>query len=219
MYYHVSLILNTFIFSSFTDACATARGLLKQLQTTEAYFRCVVSRRLFATTDAFATAIQRPTINLAEVLRHKGSVLHELQVFRDQFDVIFDTAVSDAKLMDLDELQLPRKRRLPAKLDSGRGDYFHFTDVRSSCRAQFNEAVDTLIATVRWRLDEQSMQPASTIEQLLINATDSSDVDDELLKAVMRYHPHLNATKLKNDLLLLKEHEIPGIIHQLYFRK
>jgi len=110
MYYHVSLILNTFIFSSFTDACATARGLLKQLQTTEAYFRCVVSRRLFATTDAFATAIQRPTINLAEVLRHKGSVLHELQVFRDQFDVIFDTAVSDAKLMDLDELQLPRKR-------------------------------------------------------------------------------------------------------------
>ena len=130
MYYHVGLILNTLIFCSCIDACATARGLLKQLQTTEAYFRCVVSHRLFATTDAFATAIQRPTINLAEVLRHKGRMLHELQVFRDQFDVIFDTAVSDAKLMDLDELQLPRKRRLPAKLEYWtRGEGTTFTSL------------------------------------------------------------------------------------------
>ena len=37
--------------------------------------------------------------------------------------------------------------------------------------AQFYEAVDVLISTIDWRLDEQSLQPASTLEQLLTNAS------------------------------------------------
>ena len=54
-----------------TDATSTARGLLNQLQMSETYFRCVLAYRLFVITDAFATAVQRPTINIAEVIRRK----------------------------------------------------------------------------------------------------------------------------------------------------
>jgi len=194
-----------------TDAACVARGLLKQMQRTETYFRCAVSYRLFAITDAFATAIQRPTINLAEVLRRKREVLGELRIFRDQFDVIFDSAICEAKRLDLDDLQLPRIRRVPARIDISSAEQFQFTDVKSLQRAQFYEAVDKLIATIDWRLDEQSLKPAYTLEQLLISATEraaDSVEQDELLKSVTEYHPHLDAQKLKTELLLLPEYNI-----------
>ena len=46
-----------------SDAASVAGGLLKQMQMAETYFRSVASHRLSALTDAFATSIQRPTIN------------------------------------------------------------------------------------------------------------------------------------------------------------
>jgi len=96
---------------------------------------------------AITTAIQRPTINLAEVLRRKREVLGELRIFLDQFDVIFDSAICEAKRLDLDDLQLPRKR-VPARIDIDSAEQFQFTDVKSLQRAQFYEAVDKLIATI-----------------------------------------------------------------------
>lgn len=102
-----------------SDAASVASGLLKQMQMAETYFRSVVSHRLFALTDAFATSIQRPTISISEVLRRKRQVLDELAVFRDQFDVIFENATQEAARLQLDDMQLPRRRRVPARLDPG----------------------------------------------------------------------------------------------------
>jgi hypothetical protein len=63
------------------------------------------------------------------------------------------------------------------------------------------------------------LQPALTLEQLLLSATTASasstpnsSVDDELLKTVMTYHPHLNIRKLKNDLMQLQAHNINGTV-------
>jgi hypothetical protein len=89
--------------------------------------------------------------------------------------------------------------------------------VKSLQRAQFFEAVDTLVTTIGWRLDEQSLQPALTLEQLLLSATtasasSTSSVDDDLLKSVVTYHPHLNLRQLKNDLMQLKTQNISGTI-------
>jgi len=92
------------------------------------------------------------------------------------------------------------------------------SDVRSLHRAQFCEAVDVLISTIDWWLDEQSLQPASTVEQLLTNASDrsvDSAAQDDLLNSVTTYHPHLDSQKLKSELLLLAEYNryyfvVPG---------
>ena len=68
---------------------------------------------------------------LAEVLRRKREVLGELRIFCDQFDVIFDSAIREAKRLDVDDLQLPRKRRVPARIDIVSEEQFQFTDVKS----------------------------------------------------------------------------------------
>jgi hypothetical protein len=51
-------------------------------------------------------------------------------------------------------------------------------------------------------------KPALTLEQLLLNATSCSALDDDLLKRVTTYHPHLNEQKLKSELILLQQHKI-----------
>jgi hypothetical protein len=103
-----------------SDASSLAGGLLKQVERAETYFQCVVAHRLFAITDAFATTIQRPTIYLSEVLRRKRQVLDELRLSRQQFEVIFGRAVLEATRLELIEMQLPRRRRVPARIDIGK---------------------------------------------------------------------------------------------------
>ena len=91
------------------------------MERAETYFQCVISYHLFAITDAFATSIQCPTINLSEVLRRKRQVLvlEELSLFRQQFEVLFDNAVLEATRLDLEQMQLPRRRRVPTRIDIG----------------------------------------------------------------------------------------------------
>ena len=84
-------------------------------------------------------------------------------------------------------MKLPRKKRLPARYDTA-GTNFQFDDVRALHRSQFYESVDVLVSTIDGRLDEQSLKPVVTLEQLLVNATTSSDVDVELLKLMQTYH-------------------------------
>ena len=137
-----------------TDAASTARGLLNQLQMSETYFRCAVAFRLFAITDAFATAVQHPTINIAEVIHRKREVLNELHSFRGQFDFLFDNALNEATRLDLDDMKLPRKKRMPARYDIT-GTNFQFDNVRALHHSQFYESVDVLVSTIDMRLDEQ----------------------------------------------------------------
>jgi hAT family C-terminal dimerisation region len=61
-------------------------------------------------------------------------------------------------------------------------------------------------------------QPALKLEQLLLSATTTSaslSVDDDLLKSVRTYHPHLNERKLKKQLVLLKTHNMNGTISDI----
>ena len=94
----------------------------------------------------------------------------------------------------------------------GDGGQHQFEDVRSWKRSQFYEAVDVLTSTIDWRLDEQSLQPALTLEQLLTNATSNPVIDENLLSKVNSYHPHLIAVALKTELALPAQHNITPTI-------
>jgi hypothetical protein len=98
----------------------------------------------------------------------------------------------------------------------GDGEQFQFADVRALKRSQFYEAVDTLMSTINWRLDESSLQSALTLEQLLTSATSSSSIDEDILNNVILFHPHLSSVELKSELTLLSGHNIlptiPAII-------
>ena len=115
-------------------------------------------------------------------------------------------AVTEARRMNLDDLKLARKRvkrRVPTKIDSGCGDnsfslamWDRFTVRSSNVDAGCSDCSSR-------RLDEQSLQPASTFEQLLviyyINATErsaDSAAQGDLLNSVTEYHPHLDPNKL-----------------------
>ena len=73
-------------------------------------------------------------MTIVEVLRRKRHVMNELQIFREQFDVMFDNAIINAQQLDLDEMQLPRRRRVPARIVEGSGEQHQFVDVRSMKR-------------------------------------------------------------------------------------
>ena len=94
--------------------------------------------------------------------KQKRYVMNELQIFREQFDVMFDNAIINAQQLDLEEMQLPRRRRVPARIVEGSGERHQFVDVRSMKRSQFYEAVDTLTSTIiDWRLNRRTVIAAS----------------------------------------------------------
>ena len=64
---------------------------------------------------------------------------------------MFDNATINAQQSDLEEMQLPRRRRVPARIVEGCGEQYQFADVRSMKRSQFYEAVNSLTSTIDWR--------------------------------------------------------------------
>ena len=99
---------------------------------------------------------------------------------------------------------------------TGDGGQFQFDDIKAFQRSHYYEAVDSLHNTIRWRLDDQSLKPASTLEQLLWSATMGPQIDEDLLEEVIRFHSHLNRINLKSELTLLSHNNIadniPAII-------
>ena len=54
--------------------------------------------------------------------------------------------LTEATRLDLDDMKLPRKKRMPARYDTT-GTNFQFDDIRALHRSQFYESVDVLVST------------------------------------------------------------------------
>ena len=90
----------------------------------------------------------------------------------------------------------------------GDGGQFQFDDIKAFQRSHYYEAVDSLHSTICWRLDDQCLKPAITLEQLLRSATVGPQIDEDRLDEVVRLHPHLNRINLKSELALLSHNNI-----------
>ena len=81
--------------------------------------------------------------------------------------------------LGVDEAQVPRRRKLPTRLDDGAPGFCH-DSVESFYRASYFEAIDLAMSSIRDRFDQPGYATYRKLEDLLLNACQGREYREQL---------------------------------------
>jgi hypothetical protein len=121
-----------------SDYGAKSSGFLRQLLELKMFFTlrclCLVFDRLETT----STALQSPSLSMADVCELISTVIFVLQQLRtdDKFNEFWIDITQSSEVYCTEPPELPRKRKLPRRFDDNVSEH-EFQDVKSYYRKQF----------------------------------------------------------------------------------
>ena len=106
----------------------------------------------------------------AEGVRVAGMTIITLQSLRSdaRFDAFWDLVITALQEVDVDEPTLPRRRKVPNRLDEGNAPHEFPTDCRSHYRQSYFEALDLVINAIQDRFDQPDFSIYSRLKELLL---------------------------------------------------
>jgi hypothetical protein len=86
----------------------------------------------------------------------------------DYFNQLLLKAEEVTEKLNLEQPALPRKKRVPKKIDYGVAEGDHHTTVQSLYRMNVCETLDTVVSQLAFRFSENDLSPLLNIERLLL---------------------------------------------------
>ena len=122
----------------------------------------------------------------------------------EAFQSFFDLVQSIRTSYGVEQPSLPRKRRMPRRLDDGSSGSFSGT-VEEHYRLQYYEAIDLAVASIKDRFDQPGYAMYCNLEGVLLKGAAGTDYSEELTKVSELYH-ELDTSLLKLQLSNLATH-------------
>ena len=146
-----------------------AGGFKRQLEQFDTFFGLKLSYLLFAPTEQLSRTLQAKNITVQEA--HSAAQATHSYVQGKRSDKAFQEwygKVLSASEANTDPPVLPRKRRMPRRLDDGHAP--HQPDLAEDMyRAKYFEAVDVLCGELNRRFDQRDRRIAGDIEKILLD--------------------------------------------------
>ena len=105
--------------------------------------------------------------------------------------------------VDVNEPALPRRRKVPSRLEVGEGQGYHTSTPKQFYCTQYFEAFDLIVACVKDCFDQSGYRIYCKLEQLLLNAASGKVYDSEFEAVMETYGSDFNPPLLKTQLHLL----------------
>ena len=119
----------------------------------------------------------------------EGQIIAELSVRTLQsmhddnsFDLFWAAVLSRSQRLQIAPPQLPRHRKVLAKLDVGSSASEQVDCLKDLFRRQYFEAVDLVVNCIGARFDQPGYQIYKNVESLLLNAANGESFDEEVQK-------------------------------------
>ena len=178
-----------------SEGAKAAPGLLALLEKFSTVFGLYAALSLFAPAEEMAKKLQSTDLDAGTVKLLKDSLKSYLLKLRsaENFQVVYDKAVKKCRECDLEDPVLPRRKRVPRRLDgyfskSGEKDAGHvWKTPEEYFRTQYYEIIDRMINGLEDRFDQATFQYLMSIEQLIIDAANGEtplDIGSELQEAL-----------------------------------
>ena len=195
--------------SSKSNVRDTASGMANQLKKFSTYLGLRFAQNIFSVCEQVASTLQKPTITTQTTITCVNSLKTNLQRQRDDFYLFYDEVVSSSTATNfIDDPKLSRLKQVPPRLQQGVFDEHHFQSSKEFHRVQCVEAIDTCMAALEERFDQEIYSVLTNIETVLINAANGRPF--ELNEAVESlYKDDLDFDQLNAELKILE-----GIISQ-----
>lgn len=106
--------------------------------------------------------------------------------------------------LDIDEPTLPRRRKVPRRIDEGSTPTFH-EKVEDYYRVIYFEALDLAISCIESRFDQPGYKTYGKVETLLLKAAASKPYNEELQFVLSFYGPDFDSLLLPTHLEIFSQ--------------
>lgn len=154
-----------------------AKGLLYQVSQFSFILQLHTMRKIFNTTLALSNVLQHKGLDLAKACRLVDVTIEQLQQIKEdvKFDVIYEDAEKFASELldsDIQPGNQNRIRRAPRHLNDSiicetTGARTSDNDVRTTCRQQYKEVIDKMLAEMYRRFDVKNMEIMKAVQALI----------------------------------------------------
>ena len=185
------------------DTHAQIDGVKASMKTFHYLFGLVLGQCLLRHADNLSKTLQSPTLTASEAQQIAELTCKTLLCIRDEesFELLWKSVILLQESNDINEAELPRKRKAPARFQAGSRGYHSHTP-KDLYRPMYLECVDHIVNCVRMHFDQPGYAVLMRLENLLLNAAKNQPYDEDLAFVLQHYGSDFNAVSLKTQLQL-----------------
>lgn len=190
-----------------TEMKARIRGVQSYMKKFDFLFGCHLGKLLLSQTDNLSKTIQKPQTSAVEAQSLAKCVLSVLASDRsdERFQLFWDKVQLAKSDLDIDDAQIPRKRKISSKFETGeRGTYFYDDKPENMYKRVYFEGFDSVIAFIKDRFEQEDYKIYAQMQGILLSAVHGQECPDNAVDAIETFYGEdFNKVQLKDQLRLL----------------
>ena len=178
------------------DVKARIIGVQSQMSTFNLLFGLKLCERILKVTDNLSKTLQQSSLSAANAQHIASLTVTTLCKMRTDgaFQAISALVESLGTSVGAEQPSLPRKRKVPRRIDNGSGE-----TVEEHYRLQYFEAVDLAVQSINDRFNQPGYAVYRNLEELLLKGATDSDFSEQLREVTGVYHK-LDVSQLELQL-------------------
>lgn len=188
--------------TSDTQMKARIRGIASQMTNFRFLFGLLLSEMVLRHSDKLSQTLQSPDMSSVEGKEVAMLTVETLRKIRSDsdFNLFWQKVEKKRVTFDVDEAQLPRKRKVPNTSEVGKGEGTFPSFVADFYRQIYFEVLDLATSCITDRFDQEGYKIYSNIEQLLLKAVSNKSYEQELAFVKQFYQGDLDADELASQI-------------------
>ena len=168
-------------------------------------------------TDQLSRALQSESLSAAEGFNLAQAVTQTLEKDRCEksFDLYWESMNKKKEHLNIDEPILPRQRKLPKRFDQFQESSHFPNHAKDEYRRIYLNVYDNVINRIKERFDQPDFSKYRLMQDLIFNALDGKEIEQEVLEVTTVFTEDFNADLLQSQLKILpaiaNEYEIKDI--------
>ena len=183
------------------DIKARIIGVKWQMSTFNLLFGLKLCERILKMTDNLSRTLQKNALSAAEAQHIASLTVATLSTMRtdEAFQAFYDLVERLRSSAGVEQPSLPRKRKVPRRIDDGACSNYFSETVEEHYRLQYFEAVDLAVTSIKDRFDQPGYAMYRNLEELILKGAAGGDLSEPLREASGVYH-ELDVSQLKLQL-------------------
>ena len=185
-----------------TEMRSRIQGVSSRMMTFNFFFGVSLGELLLKHSDNLSKTLQASSMSAAEGQKIADMTVRTLQSIRsdDKFLLFWKLITQKASDLNIDEPELPRRRKRPRRYEDGASEGDVPESVENLYRRTYYEALDFIISGIKGRFDQPGYKLYSNLKALLVKAAKNEKYDEELEFVTDFYKDDFNHDQLNMQL-------------------
>ena len=120
-------------------------------------------------------------MSAAEAQDTAAMVVRTLQTLLNEeaFDLFWEKVINSAEAFNVEQPELPRKRKIPRKFDDGIGEHEYHSEPKPYHRQEYYEALDLAVGCIKDRFYQPGYLVYCHLQNLLLKASQRKDFQED----------------------------------------